>query len=189
MDMERIKRLLKLYAWPGALILVGLILMVSPDTASALISKIIGWVLIGIGVCMAIGAILGGGYGRTGQVVWAVLCLGVGIFVSAFPLVLAEMLGRFFGIFLAIRGIAGLRGAQQKKNADMPWQNSMIVAAVTLGAGVILALLPLTLSRVILNICGLALVVIGVVNLIGIYREQKALEDGSRRPDIIDADE
>lgn len=189
MDMERIKKLLRLYAWPGVLIFVGLILMVSPDTASALISKIIGWVLIGIGVCIAIAAILDGGYGRTGQVVSAVLCLGVGIFISAFPLVLAEMLGRFFGILLTIRGVAAVRGALQKKNADLTWQYSMMIALVTLAIGVILALLPLTLSRIILNLCGLALVVIGVVTVIATRQEQKMLESGRRRPDVIDADE
>lgn len=189
MDMERIKKLLRLYAWPGVLILLGLVLMVSPDTASALISKIIGWVLIGIGVCIAIAAILGGGYGRTGQIVYAVLFLGIGIFVSAFPLVLAEALGRFFGLLLAVRGISAVRGALQKKNADLPWQYSMVIAVVTLVAGVILALLPLTLSRIILNICGAVLILIGIVNIVGTYRETKALEDGSRRPDVIDADE
>lgn len=189
MDMERIKRLLRLYAWPGLLVVLGLILIFSPDTASVLISKVIGWVLIGIGACIAIAAILGGGYGRTGRVVYAVLCLGVGIFISAFPLVLAEALGRFFGLFLAIRGAVGIRNAMQKKNADLPWQNSMIIAGVTLAAGAVLVLLPLTLSRIILNICGAVLILIGIVNIVGTYRESKALEDGSRRPDVIDADE
>lgn len=188
MDKERMKKLLRLYAWPAVLTLLGLVLMFSPDTASALIAKVIGWVLIGAGVCVAIGAVLGMAGDRVRMIVIAVLCLGIGIFVTSFPLLLAEMLGRVFGIFLIIRGIADIRGALRKKAADIPWQYSMGIAALTLAAGIILALLPLTLSRIILNICGIVLVIIGIVNIAGTYQEQKALESGSR-PTIIDADE
>lgn len=186
MDKERMKKLLRLYGWQVLVVIVGLVLVFSPDTASALIAKVIGWILIAIGVLLAIGAILGGG-DRTRLIVGAVLCLGVGIFVSSFPMVLAEALGRFFGLFLAISGISNVRKALQKKEAELPYQYSLVIALLTLVAGVVLMLLPLTLSRIILNICGVVLVVIGVVNIIGAYQERKMLEDGSR-PDIIDAD-
>lgn len=188
MDKEQIKRSVKLYAWPAILVVLGLVLVFSPDTASALISKIIGWILIAIGVCAAIAAITGLSFERTRTVVYAVLCLGVGIFVTSFPMVLAEALGRFFGIFLAIQGVGSIRRAIQKKQADMPYEYSLGVAILTLAAGVVLALLPLTLSRIILNICGAVLVVIGIVNIVGIYRENRALESGEK-PTIIDADE
>ena len=188
MNKDRVKQIIRLYAWPVVLAVLGLILVFSPDTASALIAKILGWILIAIGTAAAIGAVLGASYERVRLIVFAVLCLGVGIFVVSFPLVLAEALGRFFGIFLTIQGISGIRKAVQRKNADLPYQYSMISAVVTLAAGIILALLPLTLSRIILNICGLVLIVISVVNIVGVYQEQKALEAGGR-PDIIDADE
>lgn len=188
MDKERAKRLIRLYAWPAVMIFLGLVLVFSPDTASALIAKVIGWLLVGIGICVAAGVVFGGAGDRMRLIVAAVLCLGIGIFVAAFPLVLAEALGRFFGVFLILRGISGIRGANQKKQTGIPWQYSMGTAVLTLAAGIILTLLPLTLSRILLNICGAVLVVIGIVNIIGTWRESKALESGSR-PAIIDADE
>lgn len=188
MKNERIKELLLRYAWPAVMVILGLVLVFSPDTASTLIAKIIGWVLIGIGVCAVIAAIASAGHERARLIVAAVLCLGVGIFITAFPLVLAEALGRFFGLFLAIRGVSDIQKAVQKRKAGLPYQFSLGVAVLTLAAGVVLALLPLTLSRIILNICGLVLIVIGVVSLISRNQEQKLLEAG-KDPNIIDAEQ
>lgn len=188
MDKERVKKLLRLYAMPAFLIVLGLVLVFSPDTASAFVAKIIGWLIIVIGAVGLLWAILGASYERPRQMVFSVLCLGLGIFIVSFPMVLAEALGRFFGIFLTIQGAGDIRRALQKKNAGFPYRYSLGVAVVTLIAGVVLALLPMTLSRIILNICGVVLVVIGVVNTVGTYQEQK-LPENRGRPDIIDADE
>ena len=188
MKKENIKELVKLYAWPAALTILGFVLLFSPDTAAALIAKIIGWVCIGIGVVVAIAAITGASYDRVRLAVLAVLCLGVGIFITAFPLVLAETLGRFFGLFLILLGIGNIKKAIQKKSIDLPYRVSLAVAVLTLGAGVVLVRLPMTLSRIILNICGLVLVVIGIANIVGRYQEQKLLEAGEDRR-IIDADQ
>ena len=186
MKKERIKQLLQLYAWPAALIILGLVLVFSPDTASALIAKILGWGIIVVGACTLIAAIAGAPYERMRKIAFAVLCLGVGIFIVAFPLVLAEALGRFFGLFLIIQGVGNIQKALQKKKADLPYQFSLGIAILTLLAGIVLALLPLTLSRVILNICGIVIVVIGIANIIGRYQEQKLLEAG-KNSNIIDA--
>ena len=189
MDMERIKKYLRLYGWQAAVIVLGLLLVCSPDTASAIIAKVIGWGLMLTGAVALIMALTGLAFRRVSSLVWAVLALGVGIFIVSFPLVLAEALGRFFGIFLTIQGVNNVRSALQRKQADLPWQSGMITAAVTLGAGIVLALLPMALSRIILNLCGLVLMVIGTVNILASWREQKAIDQGHRRPDIIDADE
>ncbi|MBQ7800704.1 MAG: DUF308 domain-containing protein [Oscillospiraceae bacterium] len=189
MNKDRIIHLLRLYAGPALLALAGLLLLFSPDTASALIAKAVGWIAIIAGAAGLLRGVLGAAPDRTRAIVGAVICLGLGIFVVSFPMVLADTLGRFLGIFLVCFGASGVRQALQKRDADLPYRDSLIVAGVTLAAGILLFLLPRTLSRIILNICGVVLIVIGVVNALGTYREQKAIEDGSHRPDIIDADE
>ena len=188
MSKKHIREFLQLYAWPVAMILLGLVVLVRPDTASALIAKIVGWICIGVGVCFAIGAIAGAAHERVRLVVGAVLSLGIGIFITSFPLVLAEALGRFFGLFLILQGVSSVQKAIQKKKVDLPYQFSLGIAILTLAAGVVLALLPMTLSRIILKICGLVLAVIGAANIIGRSLEQKQLDAGKDH-NIIDADQ
>lgn len=187
MDMERIKYYLRRYGGQALVILLGLVLVCSPDTASVFIARLVGWILILAGSGNLLLALTGMASSRVPALVWDAVALGIGIFIVCFPLVLAEALGRFFGLFLVIWGSGSIRSALQRKRADLPWQAGLTVACVTLGAGILLFLLPMTLSRVILKLCGLVLILIGAVDIFATRREQKAIE--GRRPDIIDADD
>lgn len=185
MNKETIKKRLPPYIWPGAMVLLGLVLLFSPDTASALIAKILGWICVLAGVYCGIAAISGAD--RKKMTAAAILCLGLGAFIIAFPLSIAQMLGRVFGLFLVALGAGNIRESLMKKKMDLPYELSLGVAIATVVAGVVLFLLPMTLSRVLLNICGGVLVVIGILSIVKTYREQKLLESGDG-PDIIDAE-
>lgn len=188
MNKKRIQELLNQFVIPALLTVLGLILILNPDTAAALVVKILGWFFIVVGACAIIAAVLADPYERPKIIVLAVLSLGLGIFLVAFPMTLAKILGRFFGIFLVTRGGSNISVALHRKNEGFPYQYSLGIAIATLAAGILLIVLPLTLSRFVLNICGVVLVIIGICNILASLKEIKKLEDGAD-PNIIDADE
>lgn len=185
MNKEQIRQYILRYAGPVAMVLVGLPLIISPDTASVLISRIIGWVSIGVGICCGIGAYAA--FNKTRLVGIAVLCLGLGIFVTAFPLAIAKILSRILGLALVSLGAGRIHRYLLEKEAGTSDRGALIIAVCTAAAGAVLFLLPMTLSRILLVICGVVLVIIGGANFYGAYREQKLLPGGDD-PNIIDAE-
>lgn len=179
MKKERILNLLKQFAGPGLLILVGLVLLVSPDTATVLVSKIIGWVLVVIGAGMGISMADRRGSSAGGWIVAAV-CVAAGVFLLKNPMILADVIGRVIGALLALYGLHDLRRSH--------YSAARVLSLIAMVAGIVLIFLPRTLTQTIFGLCGLVLVILGVVELLDKLRRYKRLEDGSR-PTIIDADE
>lgn len=159
---------------------LGLILLVNPDSATTLISKIIGWLLIAGGAIAAISMADRGA--RSGPIRWIAAAIGVilGIVVLRKPLLLAEGIGRFLGILLVIRGGSDLKESHHR--------DGRILAVITLIIGAVLILMPMTFTRTILRLCGMVVTVLGIVSILEKLREIKLLDSGEK-PKIIDADE
>jgi len=151
-------------------ILLGLILLLVPDSASMIVAYGIGGVLIFAGIVFAIGALLDQSFSKG---FWALACLSIGGTLMGNPLLLARNLGRFLGIWLAIEGGDCLR------------KGNRLFGTVILIAAVALVLSPMTLSRLVFSLCGLVVLVIGIVMLLSRLREDKYLPKGD--DNIIDA--
>lgn len=170
--------LLYLLASPVLLIVLGLILIISPDTASALIARVLGWVVILVGIGIGVAAI----FDRNGAVfkgLAAVGCVTVGGFLMRNPLILAAGIGRVLGILLILRGgrdfFLSRRGG-----------HGQLLAIITTIVGVVLAVLPMTTSRLVFSACGVVVLLIGGAMLLQRLRERKYLDDGGDS-NIIDA--
>lgn len=165
------------FLMPGLLAFLGLSLLIDPNWAAALVSKVLGWALIACGVISAIVTITGWPVNRISRILITVLLLGVGIYLSRNPLALAANIGKLIGIFLVIQGGVGLldnRGARA-------------ISAITLAAGIFLLLFPLTLSSLVFRLCGAALLVLSVSNILARLRIVKSLKEPDD-PNIIDAE-
>ena len=152
------------------MILLGLILLLVPDSASVIIAYLIGGILTLGGIGFAIGALLDRSFSKG---FWALVCLGLGSVLSGNPLLLARNLGRFLGILLAIEGGDCLR------------KGNRVFGIVILVAAVALVLSPMALSRLVFSVCGLVVLAIGVGMLLDRLKHQKYLNKGD--DNIIDA--
>lgn len=188
MKKERIIKLAKLLLVPVLVTLAGLILLVNPDSATALASQLIGWVLVIIGAAKAISMADRRYYHTVGGWIWAAAAITLGIFILKNPLILAEALGRCLGLFLLIWGAQDLVRVLKSRRSGNAQPLPLILAIITLTAGIVLALLPLTLTRTIIRLCGIVALIVGIVNILEKLREVKLLEEGVD-PNIIDADE
>lgn len=170
--------LIQLLLVPVLLILLGLILMVNPDTASALISKLLGYVLT---LC-AIGAGMAAIFGQRKKVVRgisAVVLAIVGGWLMAHPLWLVAWISRFLGILIMVNSGMDLWYAVKQKH------NVLFYGAAT-AVGAILVLMPMSASRLVFTLCGVAVLVIGGVMLADRIRGRRWLHEGDD-PNIIDA--
>ena len=162
---------------PVALMLLGLILTFRPDTASALLSRLLGWGLVLAGICTGLGAVFGK-KGQVGKGVMAVGFLTIGGFLMRNPLILAAGIGRMLGILLIFRGIRD--GMLFRRNG-----HGRLLALITVAVGIVLTVLPMTTSRLIFSLCGVVVLAIGTAMLVDRLKGRRYPED--RDPNIIDA--
>ncbi len=165
-------------ASPIAVILLGLILLLNPDSASALIARLLGWILFLVGIGFGISALLSRD-GTAGKILGAAACIGIGGFLLSNPLVLAAGIGRLLGAVLALRGVRDLAASGKRGHGR-------ILAIITTAAGVVLILLPMTTSRLVFSLCGAVVLVIGIAMLLDKLKDRRYLDDGGD-PNIIDA--
>ena len=158
-------------ASPVAVILLGLLLVVNPDSASVLIARIVGWILTIVGIGFGVAAIIDRDRAiRKGITAVFFACLGGSL--SANPLVLAAFIGRIIGLLIAARGIR-----------DLTMGYSRILALITTAVGAVLVVLPMTTSRLVFSACGLVVLLIGIGMLMDRLKHNKHLDNGN----IIDA--
>ena len=158
------------FGMPVTTIVLGLILLLVPDSASALIAYGIGGILTLGGIVFVIGALLDRSFSKG---FGALVCLSIGGTLMGNPLLLARNLGRFLGILLAIEGGDCLR------------RGNRVFGVVILVAAAALVLSPMALSRLVFSLCGLVMLLIGIGMLADRIRNQKRLHKGD--DNIIDA--
>lgn len=164
-------------ASPVAVMLLGLLLVVSPDSASVLIARLLGWGLTVVGIGFGIAAILDRDHAvRKG--VTAVLFACMGGWLTANPLLLAAWIGRIIGVLIAIRGIRDLLISGY-------YGYSRILALITTAVGAVLVVLPLTASRLVFSLCGVLVLMLGIGMLTDRLKHRKYLDKGDSN--IIDA--
>ena len=165
-------------------ILGGVILVLKPDTASALLAAVAGWALIAVGVAALIAG-FAGDFGAGSVVTGAVLLLA-GAWLHRNPLMIASVLGFVVGFLVLRQGIRAMKNAQYSKRNGGLWIPGAVLAVVEALIGVRLMLSPLSISRLVLSIVGVVLIVIGVCNLVAHYRSVRYIPKSGG---IIDADE
>ena len=175
MKKNEILSLLYQLASPVALIVLGVILLLNPDSASVLIAKLLGWGIFLTGIGFGISGIVGRN-GTAGKILAAIFCLGIGGGLLKSPLLLAANIGRFIGILLLLRGGRDFFRSSRREGKAL--------SAVLAVLGIVLIVLPMTTSRVVFSLCGLVVLIVGIVMLIGRLRGRRCLDKGDN---IIDA--
>lgn len=177
MKKNSIPDMLYQLASPVAVTLLGLLLVVNPDSASILIARILGWGLTIVGIGFGVAALIDRDHAvRKG--ITAVLFACAGGTLSAKPLLLAAWIGRLIGLLIAIRGLRDLMISGR-------YGYSRILALITAAVGAILVVLPMTTSRLVFSLCGLVVLFIGIGMLVDRLKHRKQLPKGD--DNIIDA--
>lgn len=176
-----------LYTWvstfsvPVLQILLGAIMLLRPDSATSLIARCLGWVLVIAGGISA-APMLSGRQTEDDKAkqFLSVTVLALGIWLLCNPMLLASALGRLLGVLLLIANGRRMLDARRYK------QPLPLLACICAGIGLILVLVPLSASRLAISLVGLVLVAIGIAEVFDRLKGKRYLEQGDD-PNIIDA--
>lgn len=166
------------------MIVFGVLLTMKPDLASAAVSAVAGWALIAIGVAFLVAGFTGGM--RLGRIVCGAVLLMAGSWLHRNPLMIASLIGVGLGVLVLSQGWQAAREAQWTKRGGGMWIPGAVLAVLELLVGIRLILSPLSLSRLVLGIAGIAMVICGACNLVAHYKNVRYIPD---QGGIIDADE
>ena len=176
MNTKKIENYVNAFGLPVLTVVAGLVLLLNPDGAAALVTKLVGWILVIAGAARLIGPALKHQQIPTSTWFGSGGAILAGVVLLARPMILADSIGRLFGILLLIEGFRNLRESGVR-----------LLTVLTIAAGVVLFIMPRTLTQTLLSICGIVLIVIGVINFLGRLNQTKRLQE-NRDPNIIDAD-
>lgn len=181
MKKYTIPELLNLLGMPVLTVVLGAILLFSPDTASALVGKILAWLCILGALAFAFGARSGGRRNALGGILLGIL----GVWMLMNPLVLARFMGRVLGLFLLLRGIREVRSHLNGGNIVLT-PGLLIPAAVAL-TGLVLVLVPLATTRLVFSVIGIIMICMGIAEGYDRLKGRRQLESGGD-PNIIDVE-
>lgn len=177
MKKTEIASWVRLLATPAAMLVLGLLLMLCPDSVSAFVATALAWCLLLAGTVLFVAA-FATRQGTAAKVVGGAVCLMLGLWLLRNPLLLAASLGRLVGILLIIRGVQDLIASN--------FGQGRLLSLITALLGLLLILLPMTTSRLVFRVCGLVVLALGIVMLVERLRLRKLLYEGDD-PNIIDA--
>lgn len=177
MDKQRFLSCWNRFAPPILVILCGLFLLFSPDTASALVSRIFGWVLFAAGVLW--GVMMFSAHMGLSRFLGAAVCIVLGLWLVNNPLALARSVGRLVGLFVVFRSIQELMRSASSQGKVLS------ILSVILGG--LLLLVPMTTSRLAFFLLGGILIVMGITMLVERIRDKNNRLDPGDDPNIIDA--
>lgn len=177
MQKHTIPQLLRLLGIPALTVALGAVLLLNPDTVSALGGKLLGWVFL----LAAVMDLFSQPSGEKKYRVRTILTLLLGLWLLMNPLVLAKGIGRVLGLAFFIWGIGKFRG-----NPDRRSPRSLAGGAVAL-LGLALFLLPMSTSRLVLRVIGIVTICLGIADGFDRLRGRKLLDQGND-PKIIDVE-
>ena len=166
------------------LIVVGLLLLANPDFGSALVSNILGWLLVVFGGLALVYGLL-----KKAGLVWDLISaavVAIGVVLLWNPLLLARILGVLLGLFLAFQGLTALSNALKVRRNGGNAGAALVLAVLLLVLGLVLMFLPLSTSRVLMTIAGVVFTLSGVSSLIVRARMDRLQENNDSN--IVDAD-
>ena len=151
-----------------AYIVVGMMLLVMPETSLLWICNIFGVVVLITGIVCLIqyARIRGTGFTAPFMLVGGVITAGLGIFTLAKPQVVASFLPVVFGIFIIVDGLSRLGTAiDLAKRKGQNWWVLLLLSIVSVALGALLVLHPFGAAVSVVMVCGILLIVEGALNL------------------------
>lgn len=170
-----------------AAIALGVLLILNPDFGTATVGLVVGIVFAGLGVLMLVLSFMSWPVLGVWEIAIGVLGLLSGGVLIKEPTLLGKLLGYVIAIALLMRGFQGLHEAQKLAKLGYNQKWNRILALVMIVLGIILFVVPLTSSRIVMRLVGVAVVVLGVLNMGSEARYAKRIRASEK--DIIDAEE
>lgn len=176
MKKTGVTTLVKLMLTPVLMAILGLALIIRPDSASTVVGKVLGWILMLLGAGLLVESLIVKDI-NTGRILFTVVTVALGLWLVRNPLRLAAALGRIAGLLILVRSVQDIINATR-------WKCGMKYALLSGILGALLIVLPMTTSRVVMVLLGVLVTFLGVLMALDRLKPGKLLSDGGN---IIDS--
>lgn len=164
-----------------AFILVGLFLIIKPETTLSIISYILGLIILVNGIMNLIRYFMNQTKGNLfdfGLITGVFLVIIAVIFISN-PEFIASIIPLILGIWIFTNGIIKIQFSLNLKNyPNSKWTSSLVISIVSVIFGLFLIFNPFKGAVVFTKSIGIFLVIYAVLDLIGTRTIRKTLDDG-----------
>lgn len=161
-------------------ILLGIVLMIYPNTSLTLVCRAVGAIVLITGLGFV------GSYLRVGKTRWfgkIELVFGsifaiLGGFIVLFPLGIVRIVPIVFGVLLVYHGIANMKQAfELHQYKDKGWWFPVLIAASTIGLGILIMKNPFETIELLMRIIGVCLLYDGLMNTMLVGRFVKSIRN------------
>ena len=161
-------------------ILLGIVLLVYPDTSLTIVCRAVGVIVLITGLGFV------GSYLRVGKTKWfgkVELVFGsifaiLGGFIVLYPLGIISIVPLVFGILLVYHGIANMKQAfELRQYKDNGWWLPVLIAASTIALGVVIMRNPFGTIETLMRIIGVCILYDGLMNTMLVGRFVKSIRN------------
>ena len=161
-------------------ILLGIVLLVYPDTSLTIVCRTVGVIVLITGLGFV------GSYLRVGKTKWfgkVELVFGsifaiLGGFIVLYPLGIISIVPLVFGILLVYHGIANMKQAfELRQYKDNGWWLPVLIAASTIALGVVIMRNPFGTIETLMRIIGVCILYDGLMNTMLVGRFVKSIRN------------
>lgn len=164
-------------------ILLGIVLVAYPNTSLTIVCRAVGGIVLVTGLSFVLSYIRVGKklwYGKIELVFGSIFAI-LGGFILLYPLGILSIVPLVFGVLLIYHGIANVRQAfELHQYKDKGWWMPVLIAATTIGLGVLIMKNPFETMDVLMRIIGACLIYDGLMNTLLVGRFVKSIRNFRR---------
>ena len=161
-------------------IALGIVLVAYPNTSLTLVCRAVGVIVLITGLGFVFGYLKSGKsfwYGKIELVFGSIFAI-LGGFIVLYPLGIISIIPLVFGILLVYHGIANMRLALElHQYKDKGWWFPVLIAATTIGLGVVIMRNPFGTIEMLMRIIGACLIYDGLMNTMLVGRFVKSIRN------------
>lgn len=180
---------LKLFKWNMVFIglasmVMGVFLVISPDTAALTICRAVGAILLIAGVVALFAYFRGkkAGIQTHKDLIIGAIEVGVGIIIIANPWSFTGFIGTVVAVVMFIHGVNDItEGIAVRRMGDKNWTHPVIMGALTLLFGAIILINPFSSLSALMVLIGIGLIFDGATELLVAYRTAKFIHRANDR--------
>ncbi len=172
-----IKKNSKNLAVPAIMLIIGCFFIFKPDGALDITVKVVGILFVIVGIllgCSLMAAV------STASMVLAIALVLIGIICLAASGFVAGLILKVIGLCVTVNSIMSIHDAYVIKGKSDNFLAYIINDVITLILGVVLFFIPTTVANVVVIVLGIILAVLGISNIITVF---KVYKDGGRYVD------
>ncbi len=162
-------------------ILVGIFLIIKPETTLSLISYILGIIILVNGIMNLIRYFSNRGTGDLFDFgfIFGIMGVVVAVIFISQPNMIASIIPLILGVWILVNGVVKLQFSMNLRNyQNASWSRSAVISSLNILLGIVLILNPFKGAIVITQIIGGFLILYAVLDLLESRTIKKTLQDG-----------